>query len=191
MLLLLDHYDSFTLNLARYFTILGVSSRIVQHDQIDGQTVDLSGFRGLVLSPGPGRPEQAHTAHQVLARYAGQLPILGICLGHQVIAHAFGASIIQAPRPMHGYRSLLEHQGRGLFSGLPTHFAVTRYHSLIVDAQSLPATLEVTAKTAEDHLVMGLRHKTLAIEGVQFHPEALLTEQGLALLQNFVSQLYG
>lgn len=188
MLLILDHYDSFTHNLARYFSVLDCPSKVVQHDFAELADLNPDTFTGLVLSPGPGRPEQAKTALQLVERWSGKLPILGICLGHQIIATAFGARVSAAPRPMHGYLSEIEHDGDGLFSDLQPRFQVTRYHSLLVEAQTLPGDLQVSATTVADHLVMGLRHRTLPVEGVQFHPEAHLTENGLAMLANFVEQ---
>ncbi len=188
MLLILDHYDSFTHNLARYFNVLDCPSRVVQHDLILPFELDPNDYSGLVISPGPGHPDQASLALQLVERWAGLLPILGICLGHQIIATAFGARVSAAPRPMHGFLSEIEHDGKGLFKNLNRRFFVTRYHSLVVDEISLPQELLVSAKTVEDNLVMGLRHRTLPIESVQFHPEALLTENGLGLLANFVDQ---
>ncbi len=186
MILLLDHYDSFTQNLARYLTILGQPPRIVVHDRIDPDTLDRRDYSALILSPGPGRPQKALTAKTLVRRWAGQIPIFGICLGHQVIAQTFGATIEQASRPMHGYLSAVHHDHQGVFNGLPDPLTVTRYHSLIVRRENLPAELVVSAETVEDQLIMGLRHKTLPIESVQFHPEALLTESGLQLMQNFI-----
>lgn len=186
MLLLIDHYDSFSHNLARYLTILGHPPRIVSHDQTDLSALNPDDFSGLVLSPGPGRPEQARTALELVHAWAGRLPMLGICLGHQVIAHAFGAQIVKAPRPMHGYLSAVSHDHQGLFLGVPDPLQVTRYHSLVVDRSTLPADLKITAETVDDQLIMGLSHRTLPIAGVQFHPEALLTESGLTLLENFL-----
>lgn len=191
MLLLLDHYDSFTHNLARYFKRLGVPVDLREHDRITPADLNPADYSGLVLSPGPGRPEQASGALHLLERWSGRLPVLGICLGHQIIAHYFQAAVVRASRPMHGYTSLIQHDGTGLFSGLPSPFVATRYHSLVVDPETLPSELVVSAWSQDDRAVMALRHKTLAIESVQFHPEALLTEHGLALLQNFVAQCPG
>jgi para-aminobenzoate synthetase component 2 len=196
MLLVVDHYDSFTDNLVRYFKILGQPCEVVQHDRIDPDKVNPVDYFGLVLSPGPGRPEEAKTAQLLVQRLAGHLPILGVCLGCQVIATAFGARVIRAPRPAHGYLSAVEHDGQGVFAGLPNPLTVTRYHSLVVDPASVPDCLAITAWTAgtaagtagtdDEPLIMGLRHRHLPIEGIQFHPEAYLTEGGLALLANFI-----
>lgn len=191
MILLLDHYDSFTDNLARYFQQLGIRIDLREPDRIAPADLNPAHYRGLVLSPGPGRPEQATVALQLLECWAGRLPILGICLGHQVIAHFFQAAVVSSPRPRHGYNSLVQHDGAGLFAGLPSPFSVTRYHSLVVDPATLPTELVASAWSLDDQAVMALRHRTLAIESVQFHPEALLTEHGLALLQNFVARCQG
>lgn len=186
MLLLLDHYDSFTHNLARYFKRLGASVDLREEDRVVPADLNPAHYSGLILSPGPGRPEQAIASLQLLDRWAGRLPILGICLGHQIIAHYFQAAVVQTPRPRHGYNSLIQHDGAGLFAGLPSPFSATRYHSLAVDPATVPSDLIASAWSLDDQVVMALRHQTLAIESVQFHPEALLTEHGLALLQNFV-----
>lgn len=191
MFLLLDHYDSFTHNLARYFKRLGVPVDLREQDRITPSDLNPADYRGLILSPGPGRPEQASAALSLLECWSGRLPILGICLGHQIIAHSFKAAVVRASRPMHGYTSRIQHDGAGLFSGLPSPFVATRYHSLVVDPDTLPSELVVSAWSQDDRAVMALRHKTLAIESVQFHPEALLTEHGLVLLQNFVVQCLG
>lgn len=191
MFLLLDHYDSFTYNLARYFKRLGAAVDLREQDRITPADLNPADYRGLILSPGPGRPDQATAALQLLDHWAGRLPILGICLGHQIIAHFFSAAVVPSPRPLHGYNSLIQHDGAGLFAGLPSPFSVTRYHSLVVDPASLPSSLTASAWSLDDQAVMALRHQTLAIESVQFHPEALLTEHGLELLQNFVSMCPG
>ncbi|NCC76741.1 MAG: aminodeoxychorismate/anthranilate synthase component II [Clostridia bacterium] len=191
MFLLLDHYDSFTDNLARYFTRLGASVDIREQDRIEPTDLNPADYCGLILSPGPGRPEQATAALQLLDLWSGCLPILGICLGHQIIAHYFKAAVVQTSRPRHGYNSLIRHDGAGLFAGLPSPFSATRYHSLVVDPATLPSGLIASAWSLDDQAIMALRHQTLAIESVQFHPEALLTEHGLALLQNFISLCQG
>lgn len=186
LLLVVDHYDSFTYSLVRYLTLLGFTSDVAEHDRIDPDSIDPAQYEGIVLSPGPRRPEDAANAGRIVRRLKGCLPILGVCLGHQVIATAFGATVVRAVRPMHGMLSDIHHDGQGLFAGLPDPLCVTRYHSLVVDRDSLPDSLEVSAWTG-DGLIMGLRHREYAIESVQFHPEAHLTESGLALLANFTS----
>ena len=187
LLLVIDHYDSFTYSLVRYLALLGQPCEVVEHDRIDPDRIDPACYAGIVLSPGPGRPEHAVNAGRLLSRLKGSLPILGVCLGHQVVATTFGATVVRASRPMHGMLSDIHHTGQGLFAGLPDPLSVTRYHSLIVDPASLPDTLAVTAWT-EDGLIMGLRHREYAIESVQFHPEAHLTQSGLELLANFTAR---
>lgn len=185
MILVIDHYDSFTFNLVRYLALLGQETEVVEHDRMDPDDIDPGSYAGILLSPGPRRPEDAVNAGRLLDRLKGRLPILGVCLGHQVVATAFGGRVIRAPRPMHGMLSDVRHDGHGLFEGLPEPLRVTRYHSLVVDRQTLPACLEVTAWT-DDGLVMGLRHRSYPIQSVQFHPEAHLTQSGLELLSNFI-----
>ena len=185
MILLIDNYDSFAFNLARHFENLGQTIRVVRNDQIDSAEVGRLSPRALVLSPGPCGPQQAGNSLSIVRAHWRQLPIFGVCLGHQTIAAAFGASITRAPQPMHGRTTCVEHDGEGLFSGLPNPLTASRYHSLIVDESSLPDELTVSARTS-DGMVMGLQHRTHSVFGVQFHPESILTESGYELLANFL-----
>jgi para-aminobenzoate synthetase component 2 len=188
MILVIDNYDSFTYNLVQYLGELGAVVEVHRNDAIDVSAIERRAPEAVLLSPGPGSPDAAGVTLDVVRHFAGVLPILGVCLGHQAIARAFDARVVRAERLMHGRTSAIEHTGRGVFRGLPSPFRATRYHSLIVERASIGAELEITAWTAEGE-VMGLRHRELAIEGVQFHPEAFLTEHGHALLQNFLSSL--
>lgn len=185
MLLLLDNYDSFTYNLADYFQQLGQQVTVVKNDACTLSALTALKPDILVISPGPGHPAQADLSLAALDYFAGHIPILGICLGHQVIGHYFNARIVSAPQPMHGKISPITHDNQTMFVGLPQPLSVVRYHSLMIEPASLPAILQVTASTA-DGLIMGVRHTALPIEGVQFHPEAILTESGLALLKHFI-----
>ncbi len=185
MLLMIDNYDSFTYNLVQYFGELGVEVKTVRNDQIDVAGIAALKPSRLVLSPGPCTPKEAGVCLPALRHFAGKLPILGVCLGHQAIGAAFGGQVVRAAVPMHGKTSRLRHQGQGVFKNLPPDFEVVRYHSLIVEREGLPAELEVTADVANRE-IMGLRHKTLPIEGVQFHPESILSEHGHAMLRNFL-----
>ncbi len=182
-LLMIDNYDSFVYNLVRYFEELAVSIDILRNDHPDLQHKDLGNYDGIVISPGPKTPTEAGFCPDIIERYKGRLPILGICLGHQCIGHVFGASVVKGKRPFHGKVTQITHRGSGLFKDIPSPIAVTRYHSLVVE--NLPAELEVTA-LAEDNVIMGLCHKHYPIHSVQFHPEAALTEQGHTLLKNFL-----
>jgi anthranilate synthase/aminodeoxychorismate synthase-like glutamine amidotransferase len=184
-LLLLDNYDSFTYNLVQYLEELGASVTVVRNDRISPAEVERQGFRAVVISPGPGRPEEAGISVELIRRVAPTTPLLGVCLGHQAIAYSLGGRIVQAPTIMHGKTSLIRHDGRTLFEGLKNPFEATRYHSLVVDPGSLPSDLEVSARTP-DGVVMGIRHRTFPLEGVQFHPESVLTLEGKALLANFL-----
>ena len=190
MLLVIDNYDSFTYNLVQYLGELGQEIRVVRNDEI--AAADIAGLAPshVVISPGPCTPNEAGISLEVIRQYAGKIPILGVCLGHQSIGQAFGGNVIRARRVMHGKTSPILHEGRGVFSGLPSPFEATRYHSLLVERESLPACLEITARTAEDE-IMGLRHRTLAVEGVQFHPESFLTTVGKDLLRNFLTMTPG
>jgi anthranilate synthase/aminodeoxychorismate synthase-like glutamine amidotransferase len=186
MILVLDNYDSFTYNLVQYLGELGADVSVVRNDMA---TIDeIAGTRPerIVISPGPGRPEDAGVTMDVVRRLGVQTPIFGVCLGHQAIGAAFGGSVVRAAVPMHGKTSTIEHNGRGLFSGLTAPFPASRYHSLVVADAGLPADLEVTARTQEDGTIMGLRHRSLPIHGVQFHPESILTGEGRRILRNFL-----
>ncbi|MBQ9501625.1 MAG: aminodeoxychorismate/anthranilate synthase component II [Lentisphaeria bacterium] len=184
MFLMIDNYDSFTYNLVQYFQILGVEMTVVRNDEITADAALKSGAEAIVLSPGPGRPENAGVMIE-LVRRAGDMPLLGVCLGHQAIAHAFGAKIVPAKRLMHGKISEITHDGRGLFAGVENPFQAVRYHSLAVDRASLPESLIITA-TSEDGEIMGLRHREKLIEGIQYHPESVLTRSGRRQLRNFI-----
>ena len=185
MIALIDNYDSFTYNLAQYLGELGAEVRVFRSDQISVDEVAALAPSHVVLSPGPGTPDDAGITLGLIARLAGSVPLLGVCLGHQAIGQAFGGKVVRAERVMHGKTSRIRHDGRGVFESIENDFVATRYHSLVVERESLPACLAVTAQS-EDGEIMGLRHRGLAVEGVQFHPEALLTEHGHALLQNFL-----
>ena len=191
MLLLIDNYDSFTWNLVQYFGELGAEVRVVRNDALTLADIERLQPTQLVISPGPCSPNEAGISLAAIQHFAGRLPILGVCLGHQAIAQVFGAHVVRAPQVMHGKTSPIHHANVGVFRGLPSPFAATRYHSLLVDRASLPAELEETAWTerngTRDYL-MGLRHRILPIEGVQFHPESILTEHGHWLLRNFLER---
>ncbi|HET7364352.1 MAG TPA: aminodeoxychorismate/anthranilate synthase component II [Burkholderiales bacterium] len=184
MVLMIDNYDSFTYNLVQYLAELGAEVRVVRNDEMSVDAVQALAPRAIVISPGPSAPERAGISLELIRRLAGRVPILGVCLGHQAIGQAFGGKVVRAKRVMHGKVSTVRHDGAGVFRGLPAEFSVTRYHSLAVERASLPACLKITAES-DDGEIMGLRHRELAVEGVQFHPEALLTEHGHRMLQNF------
>lgn len=186
MILMIDNYDSFTFNLVQYLGELGRAVEVRRNDAISPGGVERLAPSHIVISPGPGTPDDAGVSLALVECFSGRIPILGVCLGHQAIGQAFGARIVHARRVMHGKTSRVRHDGRGAFAGLPQGFTATRYHSLVVDADTVPACLEVTAWT-DDGEVMGLRHREFPVEGVQFHPEAILTEHGKQLLQNFVA----
>jgi len=187
---MVDNYDSFTWNLVQYLGELGADVVVHRNDEVTPEEIEQAGPVGVVVSPGPCTPREAGISVEVVRRFAGQLPVLGVCLGHQCIASAFGGKVVRADRLMHGKTSPVEHDGQGVFSGLPQGFIATRYHSLIVERESLPAELEVSAWTAEGE-IMGIRHKHLQVEGVQFHPESILTSEGKALLGNFLGMVTG
>jgi len=185
MILMIDNYDSFTFNLVQYFGELGAEVKVVRNDEIGIDEAARLNPAQIVISPGPCTPNEAGISLATIGRFAGRIPILGVCLGHQAIGQAFGGKVVKAKRVMHGKVSNVRHDGRGVFAGIPDGFAATRYHSLAVERESLPACLEVSARSEEGE-IMGLRHRTLPVEGVQFHPEALLTEHGHAMLKNFL-----
>ncbi len=190
MLVMVDNYDSFTWNLVQYLGELGAEVVVHRNDEVTPEEIEQAGPLGVVVSPGPCTPREAGISVEVVRRFAGKLPMLGVCLGHQCIASAFGGKVVRADRLMHGKTSPVEHDGRGVFSGLPQGFIATRYHSLIVERESLPEQLEVSAWTAEGE-IMGIRHKQLQVEGVQFHPESILTSEGKALLGNYLDMVTG
>src|SRR5688572_1217612 len=185
MLLMIDNYDSFTFNLVQYFGELGAQVKVFRNDELDVAKVEALAPSHIVLSPGPCTPNQAGITLETIERLVGRIPILGVCLGHQAIGQAFGGKVVRARQVMHGKVSRIGHDGQGVFKSLPQEFVATRYHSLVVERDSLPACLEISAES-EDGEIMGLRHRSLAVEGVQFHPEALLTEHGHQLLENFL-----
>src|SRR5579864_1091943 len=185
MILLLDNYDSFTYNLAQYLGLLGQQLEVRRNDRITLKEVEELAPERIVISPGPCTPEEAGISVPLVQRFAGKIPILGVCLGHQAIGAAFGGRVIRAPQLMHGKTSEIKHDSRTIFEGLPNPFPATRYHSLIVERESLPECLEISAGTG-DGLIMGLRHRTMKVEGVQFHPESILTDAGKQLLGNFL-----
>jgi anthranilate synthase/aminodeoxychorismate synthase-like glutamine amidotransferase len=183
-ILLLDNYDSFTFNLYQYLAELGAEVEVVRNDEIDTDTIAARSPDGIVISPGPSRPENAGITLDVIRRFGATTPILGVCLGHQAIGVAYGGEVIQV-EPVHGKRSTVRHLGSGCFAGLPSPLEAGRYHSLAVSAETLPEVLEVTA-TAPDGLVMGMRHREHPVEGIQFHPESILTDEGMGMLANWL-----
>lgn len=184
MILIIDNYDSFTYNLVQYIKQIGIEVKVVRNDQIAIAEIEQLNPEFILLSPGPGNPDHAGICIEVVKHFFNKIPILGVCLGHQVIAQAFGGKIIKAKRPMHGKTSFITHDGKSIFAGLENSFKVTRYHSLIVKEKSLSQDLDITAKS-EDGEIMGIRHRQYKVEGIQFHPEAILTENGLKMIQNF------
>ena len=185
MLLMIDNYDSFTYNLVQYFGELGQGVQVYRNDEIDLATVAKLKPRHIVISPGPCTPNEAGISVPLIHEFAGKIPLLGVCLGHQSIGQAFGGKIIKAKTLMHGKTSLIHHENVGVFRNLPNPYTATRYHSLVIERETIPDCLEITAWTEDDE-IMGVRHKTLPVEGVQFHPESILTEHGHALLDNFL-----
>ena len=186
MVLMIDNYDSFTYNLVQYLGELGEEVKVYRNDEISLEEIARTGPAHIVISPGPCTPNEAGISVPLIREFAGKIPVLGVCLGHQSIGQAFGGRIVHARQLMHGKTSPIHHDGRGVFRGLPEVFIATRYHSLVIERASLPECLEMSAWT-DDGEIMGVRHKTLAVEGVQFHPEAILTEHGHRLLENFVN----
>lgn len=192
VLLMIDNYDSFTYNVVQYFGELGAQVQVFRNDAISIAEIESLGPAQIVISPGPCTPSEAGISMEVISHFAGRIPLLGICLGHQSIGQVYGGEIIRAKKVMHGKLSAIHHSGQGVFTELTMPFMATRYHSLVVDAKSLPDCLDVTAWTEDENgdidEIMGVRHKELAVEGVQFHPESILSEHGHALLNNFLSQ---
>jgi len=192
VLLMLDNYDSFTYNLVRYFRELGAEVVVYRNDEISLAEIEQLAPSHLVISPGPRTPNEAGISMAAIAHFAGKIPVLGVCLGHQSIGQVFGGKVVRAEKVMHGKTSMVSHEQLGVFAGLDQPVEVTRYHSLVVDAASLPECLEATAwslnAAGEKEVIMGIRHKTLDVEGVQFHPESVLTHQGHALLANFLKR---
>ena len=189
MLLMIDNYDSFTYNLVQYFGELGEEVQVYRNDKITVNEIEALHPQRLVISPGPCTPKEAGISVSAIRQFSGRIPVLGVCLGHQSLAVAFGGKVIHAERLMHGKTSMIHHDGKTIFHDLPNPFEATRYHSLLVDRATVPDCLEVSAETVEGE-IMGLRHRTLGVEGVQFHPESILTATGKDLLRNFL-KLYG
>jgi len=187
MVLVIDNYDSFTYNLVQYLGELGAQVQVMRNDVVSVDDVARANADRIVISPGPGRPEHAGVTMDVIRRLGERTPILGVCLGHQAIGSVFGGDVVRAGVPMHGKTSTIEHDGRGVFSGIAGPFLASRYHSLVVAEHSLPCDLEVTARTREDANIMGLRHRTWPVHGVQFHPESILTGEGRTILRNFLN----
>jgi anthranilate synthase/aminodeoxychorismate synthase-like glutamine amidotransferase len=186
MVVVVDNYDSFTYNLVQYLGELGADVRVMRNDAATVEIIRAARPDHIVISPGPGRPENAGVTMDVIREMGRETPILGVCLGHQAIGAVFGGSVIRAAVPMHGKTSTIEHDGRGIFTGMTEPFLASRYHSLIVSDEGLPPALEVTARTKEDRTIMGLRHRSWPVHGVQFHPESILTGEGHRLLRNFL-----
>ena len=186
MFLLIDNYDSFTYNLYHFIGELGASLTVKRNDSLSVDEAMAMAPQGIILSPGPCDPDRAGICLDLVARAAGHVPLLGVCLGHQSIGQAFGGRVVRAGKPMHGKLSRIRHSGQGVFDGLPGVFSATRYHSLVIERESLPAALEITAET-EDGTIMGLAHRELPVHGVQFHPESIASEHGHALLRNFLA----
>ena len=186
MVLVIDNYDSFTYNLVQYLGELGATLVVRRNDEASLDQLRALGHDRVVISPGPGRPEQAGVSLDVIREFGPRMPLLGVCLGHQAIGLTFGGEVVRAPLPIHGKTSTVEHNGKGVFAGISTSFQAGRYHSLVVSEPTMPGDLEITARTKDDNLVMGIRHKTLPIHGVQFHPESVLTNEGRRILRNFL-----
>jgi anthranilate synthase/aminodeoxychorismate synthase-like glutamine amidotransferase len=187
MILVIDNYDSFTYNLVQYLGELGTHPLVRRNNEITLDEIAAMSPKQIVISPGPGRPEQAGITLDVIKRFGPSIPLLGVCLGHQAIGMAFGGSVVRAAVPMHGKTSVISHDGRGVFAGIASPFTVARYHSLVVQRDGMPAELEISAQTEDDGTVMAVRHKSFPIHGVQFHPESIMTREGSHLLRNFLS----
>jgi len=186
MVLVIDNYDSFTYNLVQYLGELGAEVQVMRNDMVTLEDVVGAKPERIVISPGPGRPEHAGVTMSVIRQLGQTTPVLGVCLGHQAIGAVYGGTVVRARVPMHGKTSTIDHDGRGVFTGIAGPFVASRYHSLVVAEEGLPAELEVTARTQEDHQIMGLRHREWPVQGVQFHPESILTGEGLQMLRNFL-----
>jgi anthranilate synthase component 2 len=186
VVLVIDNYDSFTYNLVQYLGELGATVMVRRNDEATIAELRALPHSRIVISPGPGRPEQAGVSLAAIKEFGATMPVLGVCLGHQAIGLAFGGEVVRAPQPIHGKTSTVDHNNSGVFAGLASSFQAGRYHSLVVDEKTLPADLVVTARTREDGIVMGLRHRSLPIHGVQFHPESVLTNEGRRILRNFL-----
>ena len=188
MLLLLDNYDSFTYNIDQLFSDIGAQVEVVRSDKISIDKIRANGYRGVIISPGPGIPQDAGISEEVIRQLGGEIPILGICLGHQAIGEVFGGRVVRAGEIVHGKASPICHCGTGLYQGIPEHTQVARYHSLIIERESLPDVLEVTSQL-DNGTIMGVRHKTFPIEGIQFHPESILTPDGRAMMKNYLKDI--
>jgi len=186
---MIDNYDSFTYNVVQYFGKLGADVRVFRNDKITVGEIERMKPEALVISPGPCTPREAGVSVEAIRHFAGKIPILGICLGHQSIGFAFGGRIVRAKKLMHGKASNIIHNGEGLFEGMKNPFSAIRYHSLVIDRETLPDVLEITAESEDDREIMGIRHKTLPIYGVQFHPESILTEGGIKIIENFLKRI--
>lgn len=188
MLLLLDNYDSFTYNIYQLFSDIGAQVEVVRSDKISIDGIRANGYRGIIISPGPGIPQDAGISEEVIRQLGGEIPILGICLGHQAIGEVFGGRVVRAGEIVHGKASPIRHSGTGLYRDIPNPTDVARYHSLIIARESLPDVLDVTSQL-DDGTIMGVRHKTLPIEGIQFHPESILTPEGRRMMQNYLTDI--
>ncbi len=187
MFIMIDNYDSFVYNLVRYVQELGENIKIFRNDKVDINLIRESNPEGIIISPGPGTPKNAGICSEIIHEFKGKIPILGICLGHQIIAHEFGGKVIKGKEPVHGKVHFINNDGKGVFKDLPNRFKVTRYHSLVVEKEQFPQCLMITAET-DDGIIMGIKHKEFFIEGVQFHPEAELTEHGHEMIKNFIER---
>ena len=188
MLLLLDNYDSFTYNIYQLFSDIGAQVEVVRSDKISIDVIRANGYRGIIISPGPGIPQDAGISEEVIRQLGGEIPILGICLGHQAIGEVFGGRVVRAGEIVHGKASPIRHSGMGLYRDIPNPTEVARYHSLIIAHEDLPDVLDVTSQL-DDGTIMGVRHKTLPIEGIQFHPESILTPEGRRMMQNYLTDI--